>query len=109
MQPVRNSLLWEDHPDTPRQRTLSLAASRKPGKLTQADLLIDMLRSARMAGRALELPEIMRAGIAQHGARLAALRQRGFVIHNEMERSSDGLVLSRYWLTLDPAQEGQQP
>jgi hypothetical protein len=75
---------------------------------TQTDLLIDKLREARDAGRALELPEIMRLGIAQHGARFNEIRSQGFVITNETERAADGRVLSRYWLRHDPERDGKQ-
>ena len=40
---------------------------------TQTELLIAKLRERRDEGKALELPEIMRLGIAQHGARTSAL------------------------------------
>jgi len=50
------------------------------------------------------LPEIMRLGIAQHGARLNELRSRGFVIENEMSRHGD-TIRSCYWLKYDPEQE----
>jgi len=62
--------------------------------------------SPRVSGRALDLPEIMALGIAQHGARLNELRLRAFVIENEMERDSEGRVLSRYWLRFDPERDG---
>jgi hypothetical protein len=48
----------------------------------------------------------MQAGIAQHGARFKELRDQGFEITNEMERSADGVVLSRYWLRFDPERDG---
>ncbi|MFZ0866194.1 MAG: hypothetical protein WAU76_10415 [Candidatus Sulfotelmatobacter sp.] len=51
----------------------------------------------------------MAAGIAQHGARFAELRQRGFVIDNELERAADGHVLSRYWLRHDPELNRREP
>ena len=50
--------------------------------------------------------EIMRAGIAQFTARIFELRERGFRIDNEMQRSTDGRVLSRYWLRFDPERDG---
>lgn len=94
---------WRNHPATPHQLDLHFASERKRRKqVTQADVLVKLLRAARQNHCALELPEIMRAGIAQHGARLAELRQKGFRIENQMERSSEGVVLSRYWLTFDP-------
>lgn len=66
-----------------------------------------MLRKAREAGKAVELPEIMRAGIAQHGARFNEIRSRGFIVENKTSR--DGYVArSRYWLRFDPEQDGQQ-
>jgi hypothetical protein len=65
-----------------------------------------MLRSARANRKALELPAIMRAGIAQHGARLKEIRDRGFQVENEMERTPDGVVFSRYWLRHDPELDG---
>lgn len=74
---------------------------------TQTELLIAKLREARATGKALELPEIMRLGIAQHGARLKELRDRGFIIANELE-SKDGRLHSRYWLIHDPERDGGQ-
>jgi hypothetical protein len=65
-----------------------------------------MLRDARASGRALELPEIMRAGIAQHGARLREIRERGLVVENELDRDTAGIVRSRYWLRHDPELDG---
>jgi len=35
------------------------------------------------------------------------IRQRGFVVRNDLERSHDGRILSRYWLECDPEQGGQ--
>ena len=64
-----------------------------------------MLRDAKSSNKPVELPEIMRAGIAQHGARLKELRDRGFVIENELDHQGDGLVRSRYWLRFDPERE----
>ena len=74
--------------------------------ISQADVLLSMLRHARTNGRAVQLPEIMGAGIAQHGARFNELRRRGFSIRNETERSHDGRVLSRYYLEHDPERDG---
>ena len=99
--------LWHDHPATPKQARLVFRSSRKRARPTQADVIIELLREKRVEGRPLELPEIMAAGIAQHGARLREIRSRGFGVRNEMERSSDGRVLSRYWLENDPEQDGQ--
>lgn len=93
--------LWRNHEATPRQVNFAFPTKKAPGRPTQADVLLAMLRNARSNGKGLELPEIMRAGIAQHGVPLAELRERGFVIENEMERTS-GRVLSRYWLRFDP-------
>jgi helix-turn-helix protein len=97
--------LWCDHPATPRQEQLAFKTSRRR---SQADVIVELLRQKRAQGKSLELPEIMAAGIAQHGARIRELRQRGFVVRNELERSPDGRVLSRYWLDRDPEQ-GAQP
>lgn len=95
--------LWRNHSATPRQQSLPFTANRKRrAQLTQADVLVEMLRTARASGQPLHLPEIMRAGIAQHGARLKEIRDRGFQVDNEMERTPDGVVLSRYWLRFDP-------
>ena len=94
--------LWADHLATPTQR-------KKHGKTTQREVLASMLRDACAMGRAVQLPDIMGAGIAQHGARFTELRERGFVIENELERGSDGRVLSRYWLRSDPEQDRRQP
>jgi hypothetical protein len=97
------SRFWRGHAATPHQQALPFGIKRKrSNQPTQADVLIEMLRAARVNGEPLQLPEIMRAGIAQHGARLKEIRDRGFKVENEMERTADGVVLSRYWLTFDP-------
>ncbi len=99
--------LWRNHPATPRQQTLPFEGKRKRRKLrTQADLLIGLLRAARANRAPLELPAIMQAGIAQHGARMKEIRDRGFRIENEMDRNADGAVCSRYWLRFDPELDG---
>lgn len=67
-----------------------------------------MLRDARAQGKALELPEIMAAGIAQHSARFNEIRSRGFAVENELDRDSAGVVRSRYWLRHDPERDGPQ-
>jgi Helix-turn-helix domain len=101
--------LWKNHPATPRQRSLFSKATRKRrAQPTQADVMVAMLRKARASEAALELPDILQSGIAQFTARIFELRQRGFVIENEMERSPDGRMLSRYWLRHDPEQGGEQ-
>jgi hypothetical protein len=73
---------------------------------TQTELLIAKLRESRATGRPLELPEIMQAGIAQHGARLFEIRQQGFVVENVIERAADGRIRSRYYLVFDPGRDG---
>lgn len=99
--------LWRTNPATPSQKCFAFGTSRKStGKVTQADVLIAMLRKARSENRALDLPEILQAGIAQFTARIFELRERGFEIENEMRRSPDGRVLSRYWLRFDPERDG---
>jgi hypothetical protein len=99
--------LWHNHPATPHQQALFPKTPRKrDGKPTQADVLITMLREARSQNRALELPAIMQAGIAQHGARFNEIRSRGFVVANELERDS-GTIRSRYRLTFDPELEAR--
>ena len=101
------SRLWRNHPASPHQQSLSDASrSAEVSQLTQADILLAMLRQARSQGCAVELPAIMRAGIAQHGARLHELRERGFVIINQMERY-DGIIRSHYRLAFDPESEGR--
>jgi hypothetical protein len=65
-----------------------------------------MLRQARAQGKPLELPAIMQAGIAQHGARFNEIRSQGFAVRNEIDRQG-GAVRSRYWLDYDPEWEGQ--
>jgi hypothetical protein len=72
---------------------------------TQTGLLIDKLRERRDEGKALELPEIMRIRIAQHGARAKEIRNRGFRVINELE-SVDGVLHSRYHLLFDPGRDG---
>ena len=95
--------LWRNHETTPRQQKLSLRRTR--GRQTQADLVLEKLREARDQSKALELPAIMALGIAPHGARLKELCDRGFVIENEQDRDTDGVVRSRYWLQFDPERE----
>lgn len=100
--------LWHNHPATPHQQALPFGTNaRRRTQPTQADVLIEMLRAARARGESLQLPEIMKAGIAQHGARLKEIRDRGFRVENEMERTADGVVLSRYWLTFDPERDSR--
>jgi hypothetical protein len=74
---------------------------------TQTELLIARLRERRDEGKALELPDIMRLGIAQHGARMKEIRDRGFKVINELE-SIKGVLHSRYWLFSDPERDGAQ-
>lgn len=100
--------LWRNHPATSHQQDLPFSAKRNQrAQRTQADVLIGMLRTARANREPLELPSIMKAGIAQHGARLKEIRDRGFRVENEMERTADGAVLSRYWLIFDPERDAQ--
>ena len=95
--------LWRNHPATPNQQQLLFIPKRKRRAFpTQGDVLIGLLREARANGRALDLPMIMRAGIAQHGARFKEIREQGFQVENEMERKEDGSIISRYWLRFDP-------
>ena len=50
----------------------------------------------------------MHLGIAQHGARMKEIRNRGFRVINELE-SMDGVLHSRYYLLFDPERDrGQQ-
>jgi hypothetical protein len=99
--------LWRDHLATPHQQTPSFCPSHKqPTCATQADLLIGMLRDARTKGEPLQLPEIMKAGIAQHDARFKEIRDRGFQFENEMERSGEGVIFSHSWLRYDPEMDG---
>jgi hypothetical protein len=65
-----------------------------------------MLRNARSQNRALELPAIMQAGIAQHGARFNEIRARGFEVENELDRDN-GAIRSRYVLKFDPEMEAR--
>ena len=101
-----NGGLWRDHPATPRQEQLVFKSSRKRARRTQADVIVELLREKRALGKALELPEIMAAGIAQHGARFNEIRARGFVVENELEHDTSGKVRSRYWLRFDPERDG---
>lgn len=109
-----NRGLWREHGATPRQkRLLFRQTNRKKArsngeKPTQGDVLLAMLREARRGCVGLQLPAIMAAGIAQHGARFNELRSRGFVIHNEIERAKDGRVRSRYYLHHDPECDGER-
>ena len=103
-----NGGLWHDHPATPKQAQLAFRSIfGKRARPTQADVIVKLLRDKRAEGKPLELPEIMAAGIAQHGARFNEIRSRGFVVENELERDSSGVVRSRYWLRHDPEEDGQ--
>src|SRR4051812_45700033 len=100
---IRNSKpprgLWREHPTTPAQQRLGfLPQGARPSQA----LLVEMLRQALAEHRALELPEIMAAGIAQHGARFNEIRSRGFIVENETARDSAGRIQSRYYLRFDP-------
>jgi len=97
--------LWHHHPATPRQEQLAFKPGRKRARPTQADVIVELLREKRALGKPLELPEIMRVGIAQHGARLKEIRSRGFVIENELDRDVPGVIRSRYWLRHDPERD----
>lgn len=96
--------LWREKPATPNQQRLAFGSRR--GKATQADVLAQLMRERAARGEALDLPDILRAGIAQFTARIYELRKRGFVIENELEHVN-GQVHSRYWLRFDPESEGQ--
>ncbi len=102
---IVDSGLWRDQPATPTQQCLAFGSRR--GKATQADVIAQLLRERRALGKALELPEILAAGIAQFTARIFELRHRGFVIENELEHVN-GQVRSRYWLRFDPERDGRQ-
>lgn len=100
--------LWHDHPATPRQEQFAFRPSTKRTRPTQADVIVELLREKRALGKPLELPEIMAAGIAQHGARFHEIRSRGYVVVNETDRSDCESVRSRYFLTFDPERDGKQ-
>jgi hypothetical protein len=67
---------------------------------TQEELIERLLRSR--LGQEVSLPEIRALGIAQHSARLNAMRKRGLVITNRMERGADGTIHSWYKLETIP-------
>lgn len=98
--------LWRGYAATPKQNEI-LFPSHGKQRATQADVLIELLRRARCEGRGLELPDIMAAGIAQHGARFNEIRGRGFQVENQLERAEDGRTLSRYFLRHDPERDKQ--
>jgi hypothetical protein len=98
--------LWQNHPATPRQQHLVFRNRKSCGRATQADVLIAMLRDARDNGKAVDLPAILAVGIGQHSARFNEIRRRGFEIQNELDRDSNGVVRSRYWLRHDPERDG---
>jgi hypothetical protein len=91
--------------NTTKLSTVAGGLWRRP---SQTELLIDKLREARAECRALELPDIMRLGVAQHGTRMKEIRGRGFRVINELE-SVDRMLHSRYWLLFDPERDGAQP
>ena len=91
---------WDYRRAQPRFRHKSCRI-RRP---TQADVLLAILRYARANDRAVELPDLMCAGILQHEARLDELRAQGFVVVHKRDRH-DGAMRSRYRLTFDPELE----
>ena len=97
--------LWRDKPATPNQQRIAFGSRQR--KATQGEVLAQLMRERKARGEALELPDILRAGIAQFTARIYELRHRGFVIENELEHVN-GQIQSRYWLRFDPECEGQQ-
>lgn len=105
------SSFWRGHHATLNQQQLPSTPKRKRGSNpTQADVLIGLLREAHAERKPLDLPTIMRAGIAQHGARFKEIRNQGFEIENEMQRKEDGSIISYYWLRFDPeAITNEQP
>ena len=102
-----NSGLWEDYPATDKQTRLSFSSrKRRNGGMTQADIILDLLRIAKSENRPLRLPEILGTHIAQFTARIYELRKRGFTIENEMQRGP-GTVRSSYRLIFDPEGDAQ--
>jgi Helix-turn-helix domain len=103
---VADRSLWVGHPaSSDPQQSLPFApggAQVRPKRRTQADVLLSLLRAAHAQGEPLELPSIMKAGLAQHSARILELRRRGFQIKNEMTRTDDGTIRSTYELLFDP-------
>lgn len=92
--------LWRNHSATAaQQQYLPFGNGKK--RPTQATVLLEMLREARRRGESLQLPAILKAGLAQHSARFNELRERGFQIENEMTRV-DGIIHSVYRLLYDP-------
>ena len=69
---------------------------------TRVQKIIALLKARKH--RRIPLPEIQRAGGAQFGARIKEARALGYVIENEMERTSDGDVHSWYVLRLEPSE-----
>lgn len=101
--------LWRGHPATPEQTSLVFEADgteRRSQRVTQADVMLEMLRQARAIGNRLGLPEIQELRIAQHSARFAELRERGHVITNTMRRNDDGRIISEYALEYDVEGDG---
>jgi hypothetical protein len=98
--------LWRGHPATERQARLASGAAEtkkppRPQRMTQADLILGLLRQARAAGEPLQLAAILQTNIAQYCARLAELRERGRRITNRTKHDEDGHVLSEYVLVFD--------
>jgi len=50
------------------------------------------------------LPQIQKAAGAQHGARLKEARDLGYLIDNELERTSSGDIHSWYILRAEPGE-----
>jgi helix-turn-helix protein len=64
----------------------------------QADRLLRLLEYAAELGTYVPLPAIMALGIASYTRRISDLRQRGFRIECERERTDSGQLRTRYRL-----------
>jgi hypothetical protein len=106
---VSTNLLRRNHGATRCQGRLPFphvdSLSKQRSGPTKRTVLLTLLLDARVVGRVVQLPEIMALGMAQHGALFNELRSLGFEIRNEIERSADGRVLSRYSLAHDPERD----
>jgi hypothetical protein len=77
-------------------------------RLSQAERILWMLRTARAENRAVGVPELMAADVAHFTARIFELRRRGFVIDNKVGRSDGGQLRSLYRLVHDPQRDDDE-
>jgi Helix-turn-helix domain len=88
-----------------RVRIASRLCITRSERISQCDKIARMLREAAAEHRAVGVPEMMKAGIANYNGRIMELRRRGWGIENDRWHDEEGQLHSQYWLTYDPGEE----